>query len=447
MSRVCTQALSAHGDGSPRLHLPTCTFVTMVVARLRVAVVLVSTFSLFVIGGRPACGQTVENVDEAYARARALAFDGNYEDAISLAQAVLEQAPSYHGVRIFLARVYAWDEQYAAAARALTRVIEEDPNNKRAWQARIDVARWSEQYEQALAFTQSALRRFATDASFYLDQARVHLALGNSREAAAAVGQAAQLDPSNPDIRSLRRRIETGRLRYTLTLAGSHDRFDQIFDPWTQTRIQLSRQTPVGSVIGRVTYASRFGTTGVQPQIDWYPSIADGVYAYLNVGVSESTLYPSLRLGAEPYVGLPRSFEGSGGVRYLNFSGSDVLIFTGSLTKYYGNWMFTVRTYLTPSEVGVSNSYSLRARRYLGGSRHYLQLQTGFGFSPEERRFQTEPGNVVLLRSQSASLSYNRPLAYNLLVFGGVSLTREERQIVDGALYITTVNAGVSYRF
>lgn len=416
-------------------------------ARLPAAVVFISVLAILAIGGRPAFGQTVENVDEAYARARSLAFDGQREDAIALARAVLEQAPSYHGVRIFMARVYAWDGQYEEAERALNRVIDEDPGNKRAWEARIDVARWSEQYEQALAFTESALQRFATDATFYLDRARVHLALGNSREAASAVGQAEQFDPSNPDIPSLRRRIDTGRLRYTLTLAGSHDRFDQIFDSWTQTRLQLSRQTPVGSVIGRVNYASRFGSTGFQPQIDWYPSIADGVYAYLNVGVSQSTLYPSLRIGAEPYVGLPWALEGSAGIRYLNFSGSEVLILTGSLTKYYGNWMFTGRTYLTPSEVGVSNSYSLRARRYVGGSRHYLQLQTGFGFSPEERRFQSEPGTVVLLRSQSASLSYNRPLAYNLLVFGGVSVTREERQIVDGALYITTINAGVSYQF
>jgi hypothetical protein len=76
-----------------------------------------------------------------------------------------------------------------------------------------------------------------------------------------------------------------------------------------------------------------------------------------------------------------------------------------------------------------------------------VQLQSGFGFSPEERRFQAQPGTLVLLRSQSVAFSYNRPLAYNLLVFGSVGVSREERQIVDGSLLITTVNAGISYRF
>jgi YaiO family outer membrane protein len=389
----------------------------------------------------------VDNVDTAFERTRTLAFEGKYDRAIALAQSILDEAPQYHGVRIFLGRMHAWNGRYAEADTALRRVLAADPDHKRAWQARIEVARWGENYEQALAFTAAALQRVATAEAFYLEQARVHLALDAPRKAGLAVDEAERLNPTHPDIAALRRQIQTGRLRYTLTLAGTHDRFSELFDAWTQGYAQLTRQTPLGSVIGRVNVASRFGSSGIQTQLDWYPSIADGIYGYLNVGVSGSALYPSFRFGAEPYVGLPRALEASAGLRYLNFDGSRVLIFTGSLSKYYGNWLFTARTFLTPSEVGVSNSYTLRARRYIAGSRHYVQLQSGFGFSPEERRFQAQPGTLVLLRSQSVAFSYNRPLAYNLLVFGSVGVSREERQIVDGSLLITTVNAGISYRF
>lgn len=61
-------------------------------------------------------------------------------------------------------------------------------------------------------------------------------------------------------------------------------------------------------------------------------------------------------------------------------------IYTGSLSKYYGAWLFTGRTYITPREAGTSRSFHGSFRRYFGEAGAFAGLRYGRGGWREEVR-------------------------------------------------------------
>ena len=391
--------------------------------------------------------QTVENVDKAFMEARELAFDGERERARELAYAILERSPDYHDVRILIARTYAWDGSYDKAREELNYVLERRPDYKDALFAAIDNERWAGNEKAMLKYSKQAVRYYAVDADVLLKRAEALNSAGKDKEALQVLNQLEQIDKINDEAVSLRESIKTSGQNYTLTTAYTYDTFEDVFDDIHKAYVQLSRRTGFGSVIGRVNYQRRFSTDGLQAELDFYPSIAEGWYGYVSAGYSSSSLFPEFRSGAELFKTLPGAFEVSAGFRYLSFN-SDVWIFTGTVSKYQGNWLFTVRPYITPNSVGVSRSLSLLARKYLSGPENYLTFRGGFGFYPEERRFQDVSGDVFFTQSQFVGIDGYKELRYNLSAFLSLDLARQELTFdPDNFITIVTLNGGVVFKF
>ncbi len=396
----------------------------------------------------PVFGQEVENVDLAFERARELAFGGQRAEARALCDAILEISPDYHGVRILKARTYSWSGEYENARRELKTVLDRSPQHKDAYSALIDTELWSENYDEALDLAKQATGYHPLDESLLLKLATAYNYLDRRDEALNVLNQIESINPSNQEAAGFRRSIQASSQNYSLTASFTNDSFSEIFDAWNTGYVQLSRRTPVGSIIGRMNLASRFEETGIQPEIDFYPSIADGWYGYLNFGITSSSIFPSTRFGSEIFHRLPWGLEASLGLRHLRFTSSTVTIFTGSLTKYYGNWMFTGRPYMTPSDVGFSRSFSLLARKYFSDADNYVTLRGGFGFSPEERTYQLGVDDVFLIKSRFIGIDGYKSLRFNFLLFASADLTRQELRFDPGE-YLTriTFNTGFVYRF
>ena len=233
-----------------------------------------------------------------------------------------------------------------------------------------------------------------------------------------------QVDLSNEYPHDLKSDLQEGTpLKYEAKLSYRHDEFTDIFDPWNFVEFDLKRDTPIGSVIARIRYANRFSTNGVQYEVDAYPSIAEGLYAYLNAGISNASIFPEYRLGFNLYKSLPKSFEADAGFRYLNFGSSDVLVYTGALSKYYGNYFFTARTYVTPKSTGTSTSFSLQTRKYFKSAEHYINIRAGYGSAQEELRFQEV---TQRLNSWSISASIQWELSRRTQIGGSLGYDTEE---------------------
>lgn len=155
---------------------------------------------------------------------------------------------------------------------------------------------------------------------------------------------------------------------------------DDSTESWQFTYVQVSHKFEnFGSVIFRVNRADRFGRDGYQYEVDAYPKLGKGLYAYINVGVSDDSIFPDRRFGVQLYKSLGRGWEGSLGMRYLDFGESTVL-YTGSIGRYWGNWYATLTPYVKSDEPdGTSLSTALELRYYRSSGDDYWTFRGSYG--------------------------------------------------------------------
>ncbi len=379
--------------------------------------------------------------DDLFKQAREAAFEKkDRAQARSICYEILKRSPNYTDVEVFLARLYTWDDMYDSARAVFKKIFARDSSNYDAINAAIDLEYWSNNSEQALKYCNLGLEKYPRSEDFLLKKAKALADLKQYDEAFNTLEELLKINNSNADALSFAERLKEDVRINAITVSYSYERFNEIFSPWQLGYIQYSRQTPIGTTILRANYGDRFDTKGMQYEIDMYPRFADGLYAYLNFGYSNSSIFPKTRYGASLYYSLPFSFEVDAGFRLLKYS-SDVWIYTGALGKYYSNFWFSFRTYITPSVQYASHSYSLIIRYYLSGADDYIALSGGTGISPEASSIDNQN---YWLKSNSGGIEYQSKITNRVIINVSGDYANEER---SPGSFISEFTAGISLKY
>ena len=326
----------------------------------------------------PVKAQEKRDADERFKEAGELAFSGERLAAIDSCKSILVDHPGYRDVRVFMARVTAWNKNFDESLENLRLVLSEKESDREALNSIIDVYIWSGNPEAALQYTDLALSYHSSYPDFLIKKSKLLHRLERPDEAAEVVSRLLNLYPSNTEGLELEQILADAALLNEITLYYKTDLFPST-SPWHLAYLEYSYKFRFGSLILRANYGNRFKKSGFQIESDGYISIRDGSYAYVNAGYSGASIFPKWRFGIEPYQMLPYAFELSLGLRYMEFSGSTVRIWTGSLGKYLGNYWISYRFYLTPKPERTSFSSAFYLRRYLSDTDNYLTLRIGVG--------------------------------------------------------------------
>jgi YaiO family outer membrane protein len=388
--------------------------------------------------------------DQLFSLAREKAFSGEREEARRLCKILIARSPSYLDAKILLARTHAWDGQLSEARSVLRDVLQENPTYKDAIDALVDVELWDKDFSRALETANQGLASFPRDEDLLLKKAKALSGLGRDQEAAGVLVRVVEMNPSQAEAVTLMESIKESSLLNAVGATYACDRFSDVYDTMNSGLLQLSRRTPYGSAFARLNYADRFNAQGVQVEADLYPRLGEGVYAYVNYGFSESSLFPKHRFGAELYTKLLSSFEGSVGLRHLFFGASSkVTIYTGTIGYYVGNYWLSFRPYFIPNKGGVSNSASVTVRRYLGNGETFISLHAGAGFSADERPIQSTAGflgqEVFYLKSQTMGVGWQQSLSTVSLLLTSLDVTNQELSFNPGT-YVTMYSFSVGFR-
>jgi len=252
-----------------------------------------------------------------------------------------------------------------------------------------------------------ALKYFPNDEQILLLKAKAESNSNNPEDALNTVQLILEKNPSNQNAIEYKEGLNQ-ELRYNaIGVSSSIDLYSDVFDPMQLHSFDYTRVTKYGSIIAKVNFSRRFQDNGGQFEIDLYPKITKGLYAYLNVGFSNSYLFPDVRFGGELYKSLPHSFEASLGIRTLKYD-STTNIFTGSIGWYFGNSYLSFRPYITPGDSGSSKSGTLNYRKYRSDANNYFSVLVGIGFSPEFDRFnfRGSEDQIIQLKSQKLGIGY-----------------------------------------
>jgi len=319
-------------------------------------IVLLLTASIF---SNVLFAQTGLSSDELFQQARTAAFENkDYTSATALSKKALEMSPDYSDIRIFLGRVYTWWNKPDSASECFEKVLSKHPENEDAASAFADLTYWNEEPERSLLICENALAFHPQSKELLLKKGKNLIELKRYAEANSSLAVLLKIDSKDAEARSLLEKVKDKSAKNKIGVSYDFASFDKQFDnPWHIVSLDYSRSTKAGSFIGRVNYANRFKTSAFQFETDAYPHISKTFYSYVNAGISDrSGVFPQYRAGVSLYANLPKSFEAEAGFRYLYFS-DGTWIYTGSVGKYFKNYWFNFRTYITPAKESISNSY------------------------------------------------------------------------------------------
>jgi len=384
------------------------------------------------------------NLDDLFFQAQDLAFEQEGSAARELCRQILEINPDYHDASILMARTLAWEQRYDEASKILEGVIEKSPSNRSALMAMTDVQAWAGNFREAIDYLDKVIVSDPNNPDLLFRKAQMLNELGEHQPTVILLHQILDIDPTHRDAKELLSTIEVGRLRNFVGVGYRGDYFEMA-NSWHLFYAEYGRRTNAfGTVISRVNVADRFGNTGLQFEVDAYPALGPGTYMYLNAGYSpHDKLFPTFRAGLEVFQKLPSAWEASAGLRLLNFTENDLLILTGSISKYYRQYYFSFRPFFTfASNTPSSQSYFFTVRRYFSSPDHHLSITAGTGFSADDDALIGS--EVYNLESNKVMLWYQQKATPQLIIRAGAGY-----QYYKGGVWGNkyTVEAGVAYLF
>lgn len=421
------------------------------------------TFSLFILIGQGIAQNTLvpEKSDISnFKQARELAFAGNREEARRICYEILKQNPKFYDAGILIGRTFAWDKNFQSGREELKKVLDVDFDNRDAISAMIDLEKWAGDSHRAIFYCEYALSFFPNDEAFLVQKVKLLQDIGDESKSLQVLDELMELNPASEEGLILMKKYKSSRMVYKAIYQHDYESFNEPYNrEWHLSSFQLARRNTWGSIIGKVNLGDlisdgeSFWSNKVAKQfeLDAYPRVSKKSYAYLNYGYSPDNLFPKHRAGAELYHKLPKAFEVSAGMRFLQFDSDagnkNIYIYTASFGKYYRNYWFSFRTYLRPKNSNLSQSYWLITRRYLRNSKNYIGLELATGVSPDEARGNFSTLDIYKYKSKRLRLSYQDRLGTDrLLYLIRLGYEREEYR-VNEKRNVLSVSVKLSYQF
>lgn len=386
-------------------------------------------------------GQQSPSADELFVKAKTAAFENkDYTTSVTLAKQALEISPNYTDISVFLGRIYTWNKDLESARAVFEELGRKNVQDEDYFIAYASLEYWNDQNAKTIEIIDKGLSYHPQSEALLLLKAKTYYSDKKYDEAHKAVRALLAVNPKNTEAISLAVKINELNSKNAVSITYNYSHFDKQFnDDWHIVGIGYKRVTPIGSVIIRGNYANKFAQDGTQLELEAYPRLSKTFYMYVGAAYSNDVgLFPKYRTGISLNANLPHSFEAEIGYRQLYFS-SNIWMYTASVGKYYKNFWFNLRTYLTPDNKNISHSYTGTVRYYTRSAQDYVAFQIGTGISPEENRNNLLENETFKLKTFKIGAEYNFAIKTNAFSLGTMYYNQEYRPNEKGSQFDITV--------
>tara|TARA_B110000211_G_C14039439_1_gene536093 strand:+ start:873 stop:1610 length:738 start_codon:yes stop_codon:yes gene_type:complete len=219
----------------------------------------------------------------------------NYSKARKALRILLERKPKDVGYRIIIARTYLWEKNFDKVDKQINIIFDLDDENKAAFVILFKSKLWSKDYDSAIDIVSKAILIWKNDEYFQLEKAKLLVKQEKVKPAISILKILLEKNPSNFKAAEL---LKSLKAKFAKNRIGVHYLFNYYSNvpdkPLHGIALRYHRVTKIGSFILKSNHYTRFGKMGHQVEIDAYPRLFKGVYAYANLGYSYTELFPKM---------------------------------------------------------------------------------------------------------------------------------------------------------
>ena len=370
--------------------------------------------------------------------ARALAFSGQWDEALRVLDGLSLAHPENTDLLVFRARVKSWKHDFQAAEAGYAEVLRLNPGNSEAQTGLAEIASWKGDYSTALALYRQVLEKEPLNPDIHFRLGRVHLWQGSFARAEENFQSALRLDPQNKEykralLKARPRLQEKFELRYELQSDNFDDGRARYLDQNLALQLNLFKKT--GPFVLKFNHTERSGLKDSRYGLEFYPTLWKRAYGYVDIAYSPSyECYPRTAYLFEAYQSVRGSVEVSFGFRRMNFAQEGVSQYLGSLGYYFGRYLAYWRWYYAPGE---PIAWLANIRRYFSTD-SFLFIGFGQGLRTED---------VVTWNDYRADQSWVFQAGFNWYVLRKIRLQAYFSSGDEGAVRRNTLFIGTGYRW
>jgi YaiO family outer membrane protein len=366
-----------------------------------------------------------DNSVERIKEARELAARNKYEEALQLIDRALLQNPDNYDLNTMRIRLLGWQGSYELALLELQKLKITYPNNLELLELALDIRYFANQFEELTKSSDEILAINPTHITALYRKALAKYELNEYENALNVLSNLLSIEPFNTIALALERMVRERLQKNEIGISYRYSTFSEVFSDWHNASVHYTRNTDVGPLIFRANLARQFEQTGFQPEVDFYPKLGRKTYAYLNAGLSNADIFPQTRFGAELFRALPFGLEVSLGLRYMYYEISDdqLWIYTGNVSKYFGNNMLSYRPMFIQLRNEITLTSIITYRHFLSNRNHYFGAVTAYGRAPVDFVSIFE---ILRLSAARIGLEYQQPLANNFYFKATAEFQHEE---------------------
>jgi YaiO family outer membrane protein len=407
-------------------------------------------FSLFV--NLFVFGQKINTDSLLVVANKQLSIEKNYPETIKLSRLGIQLAPTYLDFHLLLGKAYWLTKQPDSARYYFKHVIEKNTQYKEAFSYLTRLEIEEHNAESALNIIDQAIALYPEEKDFEILKLQV-LALDNEDDRSLAyLKELVEKYPEDPKLKqqwvALKTKTSSNRVgvNYTYTSFNRDG-----LGPWHLVSLEYIRERKKISLIGRINYADRraFSTSiisGVQYEIDSYFVTNSKSYSYANIGYSDNTVFPKIRLAYSYYRSFENGWEADAGIRYTETTNFKLYTAALGIGKYVGSYWFNLKTYLLFFENKIYPATTATTRYYFNTKYDYVSMQAGFGTSPDERVTLGEFQERFSLRSYRIGAGYHR-LVWNSYCLGVQATVNRQEYKIDNYQNELNLSLSLQYKF
>lgn len=392
---------------------------------------------------------TEKNTDSLYFQGLELYQNKQYQESLQYTNRGLQLAPEYHDIRILRVRNLWALDSIDKATTDLEFLMLNAQDYPGVRELTVRHTKLLKDPEDALAYLAQLEKTQNLSANMLILKSELLLQNKDkkaSREIALDLFNNRELDQNKRYVlQNILKRTIRDEIGVNYQYIYFSDEYNR--ENWQTISPEFQHYFNSSAVIARVNYTDRGYDQSTLYELESYPVFSNKVYAFLNLGISDGTLFPDLRTSASLFVNIFSIFELETGARLLHFSDEDYYSGILGLTMYKGKFYINSRVFLGP-EINdqLTQNYQLNVRYYLNNADNFFFLRLGTGISPDETTIFTQVQENPSLEAYYSNLGLNFTIGpHHIFQVGGGYLFEDITSNRQGDQFIG--NVGYRYRF
>ncbi len=392
---------------------------------------------------------TEKNTDSLYFQGLELYQNEQFQKSLQYANRGLELAPEYHDIRILRIRNFWALDSIDQATKDLNFLMKAAQDYPGVQELVVRHSKIISDPDDALAYLELLEKTQSISADMLILKSELLLQKKDkkaSREIALDLFDNRDLDQNQRYVlQNILKRTVSNEIGVNYQYIYFSEQYNR--ESWQTISPEFQHFFNSTAVIARLNYTDRGYDQSTLYELESYPVFSNKVYAFLNLGISDGTLYPDLRSSASLFVNIFSIFELETGARLLRFSGENFYSGILGLTMYKGKFYVNTRLFLGPEfNDQLTQNYQLNVRYYLNNADNFLFLRLGTGISPDETTIFTQVQENPSLEAYYSNLGLNFTIGpHHIIQLGAGYLFEDITSTRQGDQFIG--NIGYRYRF